>query len=156
MSLDQTCLRSHLLLLWRKAGLWLPVWKNPNHIVFRLLSVPVFFFLTSSVLLICHVNRYIMLKCCLFLIFVLLCIPHRVGHLIWRLRGFWCPSTFLDFVTSGTFSPQYSFMSLPSLKVSCLFSVMTISSSGKKKKSSEKTSEQICLGLVPFLNLRLG
>lgn len=59
----------------------------------------------------------------------LLWILDRVGHLIWKLRGFWCPSIFLDFVTSGTFLPPYSFMFLPSLKVSCLFSMMTISSS---------------------------
>ena len=64
----------------------------------------------------------------------LLWIPDRVGHLIWRLWGFWCPSIFLDFVTSGTFLPPYSFMSLPALKVSCLFSTMTICGSEKKKK----------------------
>lgn len=57
----------------------------------------------------------------------------------------------------GHFVPPYSFMSLPSLRVSCLFPVMTIFGlKKKKKKSSEKTSEQICPMLGPFLNLKLG
>lgn len=68
----------------------------------------------------------------------LLWIPDRVGHLIWRLWGFWCPSIFLDFVTSGTFLPPHSFMSLPALKVSCLFSTMTICGSKKKKGKKKK------------------
>lgn len=77
----------------------------------------------------------------------------RVGHLIWRLWGFWCPSIFLDFVTSGTFLPPYSFMSLPSLKVSCLFSVITILGS---KNIFWKDFWANLSKLGPFLNLKLG
>lgn len=83
----------------------------------------------------------------------LLWIPDRVGHLIWKLRGFWCPSIFLDFVTSGTFLPPYSFMSLPSLKVSCLFSTMTIYGS---KNIFWKDFWANLSRLGPFLNLKLG
>lgn len=128
-------LRSHLLMPKKPLRVAASI-KRPNHIIFpehkRLSCVPHFI---PPAVVICHVNRYIMHKCCLFIVNS----RSGGGHLIRKLRGFWCPSIFLDFVTSGTFLPRCSFMSFPSLKVSCLFSMMTIS--GSKKISSEKTSE---------------
>lgn len=53
---------------------------------------------------ICNVNRYDMWK---WFLFFLLRSTNQVQRLIWKLRGFWCPSMFLDFSffssNSGTF-----------------------------------------------------
>ena len=117
-------LRSHLLM---RNKIWVaPSIKSPNHITFsrhkRLSPFPHFI---SSAVVICHVSRYIMHKCCLFYCWF------QIGWSIWYGGSEGSDALLFSLISLPVGHFCLHILSCPSLlwKVSCLFSMMTISSS---------------------------